>query len=343
VFGNHDQLVQGNVAATGEYDDVVTGCIKHFGVTGALSPPPAAGRRARAAAFPVPLGPYEVKVPPDPKRQFVSKRQYKAIFEAGRQPDGHGFAFISQAEERASRGTAGYYAWSPRPGLRFVVLEATGDAGIINTDGNIDDPQYRWLERQLKAATRRDELVVLVSHQPLESLTNAAPDERAPPCVGFSRRYRRDRNAGCDLDPRDSRPIHLQADLQALVLRYPHVIAWVAGHWHVNRVQPYTRPGGRGFWTIQTAAEADWPVQERLLEIMDNRDGTLSIFGTILDIAAPLKPPPSGTPAARLGGGALASIARTFAFNDPQTNHSSSEGGPADRNVELLVRDPRRG
>jgi hypothetical protein len=291
---------------------------------------------------PVPLGPYAVKVPPDPARAFVSKAQYKAIFRHGRQPDGHGFGFVGRATERASRGAAGYYAWSPKPGLRFVVLDAVAESGVIGADGNIDDPQYRWLERQLRAATRRDELVVLFSHHPLDSLTATAPDEQAPPCLGRSRRFHRDRNAGCDVDPRNSRPIRLKADMLRLVLRYPHVIGWVAGHWHVNRVVPYTRPDGSGFWTIQTAAEADWPVQERLLEIMDNADGTLSIFGTLLDVDAPLRTPPSGTAAGRMSGRTLAGVARTFAFNDPQIDHASEEGTPQDRNVELLIRDPRR-
>jgi metallophosphoesterase (TIGR03767 family) len=338
VFGNHDGLVQGNAAATEEFDRIATGCVKGFGTTGSEGP----ARSARAAAPPLPLGPHPVKVPPDPERRFVSKREYKDIFKAGRQPDGHGFDFVDRAEERGSRGAAGYYAWTPKPGVRFVVLDAVAEAGVIGADGNIDNPQYRWLERQLKAATARDELIVLFSHHPLESLTNAAPDERAPPCLGRSRRYRRDRNAGCDVDPRDSRPIRLEADLRALLLRYPHVIAWVAGHWHVNRVVPHSRPDGHGFWTIQTAAEADWPVQERLIEIMDNEDGTLSLFGTVLDIGAPIRAPRSGTSATRMPGRTLAAIARTFAFNDPQIAHASAEGQRQDRNVELLVPDPRR-
>ena len=46
----------------------------------------------------------------------------------------------------------------------------------------------------------------------------------------------------------------------------------------MNQVQPYSRTDGSGgFWMIKTAAEADWPSQSRLLEVMDNQDGTLSI------------------------------------------------------------------
>jgi hypothetical protein len=72
----------------------------------------------------------------------------------------------------------------------------------------------------------------------------------------------------------------------------------------------------------------------------------LSLFGTLLDTAAPVRAPASGFTTAK-----LASLARTLAWNDPQRSTSSGNGGSAgdtgrgtraDRNVELLLRDPRR-
>jgi hypothetical protein len=100
------------------------------------------------------------------------------------------------------------------------------------------------------------------------------------------------------------------------------------------------------FWSIRTAAETDWPQPNRLLEIMDNRDGTLSIFGTILDSAANATAPGSGTPASGLTPADLASVGRTLSYNDPQVGATkctpaSGEGLADDRNVELLIRDPR--
>ena len=122
--------------------------------------------------------------------------------------------------------------------------------------------------------------------------------------------------------------------------RYPHAVAYVAGHTHENKVTAFTRPGG-GWWGIETAAEADWPQQSRLIELFDNRDGTLSIFGTPLDHAAPTLAPPAG-PASGFSEEQLASIARVEAFNDPQNGGGTGEGKPEDKAVELLVRDPRR-
>ena len=68
-------------------------------------------------------------VPPDPKRQFVSKKQYKAVFENGTQADGHGFDYVDPAQNAASNGSAGYYSWSPKPGVRFISLDTVSEAG----------------------------------------------------------------------------------------------------------------------------------------------------------------------------------------------------------------------
>ena len=78
------------------------------------------------------------------------------------------------------------------------------------------------------------------------------------------------------------------------------MIAWVAGHSHVNDVTPYPGPDGHGFWSVKVAAEADWPQQSRLLQLFDNHDGTLSLFGTIVDHASEATAPAPGTDAAAL-------------------------------------------
>ncbi len=75
---------------------------------------------------------------------------------------------------------------------------------------------------------------------------------------------------------------------------------------------------------------------------MDNRDGTLSIFGTLIDHGATVATPPPGTPAASFDPQTLAAVARELAYNDPQAGiEDGAEGRPQDRNVELLLPDPR--
>jgi Ca2+-binding RTX toxin-like protein len=130
--------------------------------------------------------------------------------------------------------------------------------------------------------------------------------------------------------------------MDALLAQYPHVIAWVAGHSHVNSIEPHPNGSGGGFWSIRVAAEADWPQQSRLVQIFDNEDGTLSIFGTILDHASNATAPASGTAASGMTEADLASIGRTLSANDPQGGVGTGEGDARDRNVELMVSDPRR-
>jgi hypothetical protein len=324
AFGNHDALVQGNQAADAGIEEVATGCTKTVEGLAMLTPP-------------------------DPRRRFVSKAQFKQVFREGAQPDGHGFGLVDPAEEKASGGAAGYYSFVPVKGLRMIALDTVCEGGVTGpcADGNVDDPQFQWLKGELQEATAADQLVVIFSHHAIPSLTANVPDEAAPPCIGPDA-HGHDANPGCDLDPRASTPIHLGDDMVALLHRYPHVIAWVAGHSHVNDVTAYPGDDGHGFWSIRVAAEADWPQQARLLQLFDNGDGTLSLFGTIVDHASAASAPAPGTGAAGLSPSDLASIGRTLAYNDAQTGGRAcspepcGEGGPDDRNVELLVNDPRR-
>jgi hypothetical protein len=243
AFGNHDGLVQGNQAANAAFEEVATGCTKTMEGMPTL-------------------------VPPDPARRYVSKAQFKQVFEEGDQADGHGFGDVDPAEEDVSHGAAGYYSFVPVPGLRMIALDTVCEGGVAGpcADGNVDDPQYRWLQGILEKATAADQLVVIFSHHAIPSLTANVPDEAAPPCTGPDS-HGHDANPGCDVDPRLSTPIHLGDDMVALLHRYPNVIAWVAGHSHVNDVTPYPDPSGNGhgFWSIRVAAEADWPQQARLL------------------------------------------------------------------------------
>ena len=125
------------------------------------------------------------------------------------------------------------------------------------------------------------------------------------------------------------------------------MIAYVAGHTHVNAIEFVEGTGGHGFWEINTASHIDWPQQSRLIEVMDNRDGTLSIFGTMLDSAA-AQAAPAPANAIALSLKELVSLSRTLSYNDPQRegaegsgDSTEKAGGREDRNVELLVRDPR--
>ncbi len=326
AFGNHDGEVQGSLHALQALDTVARGCVKPLSLTGLsglgdLATHPGA----------------TVVVPPDPDRGFADRPTYKALHDTGHQADAHGFAFVDRDELAASRGQAAYYAFSPRPGLRLIAINTVAEGDKLESEGNLDDPQFRWLRREIEASERRGELVVVFGHHPISRLTNTAPDEDAGDCA-----LRAVTGPGCDLDPRPSKPLRLGPDLRALLLAHTHVVAYVAGHTHENRITAFKRPGGGGFWGIETASEIDWPIQSRLLELMDNRDGTLSLFGTMIDHGAALATPRPGTPAGSFDPPTLAALGRELAYNDPQAGvEDGAEGRPQDRNVELLLPDPR--
>lgn len=327
AFGNHDGTVQGNLHALQAIDDLVRGCIKPLSAGGTV-------QSSLLSTSPL----RTVFVPPDPARGFVDRPTYKQMHTTGQQSDAHGFKNVDGAEQRASRGQAAYYSFSPKPGVRLIAINTVAEGDRINSEGNLDDPQFRWIAKELDEAAKRKELVMLFGHHPIRSLKNSAVDEQAGPCE-----LKAVNGPGCDLDPRRSSPIHLGADLQKLLLDHPNVIAYIAGHTHEHKVTPFKRANGKGgFWGIETASEIDWPIQSRLLEVMDNKDGTISIFGTILDHGGSIDTPTPGTPAASFGPETLAAIAREFSFNDPQVGGKAGAiGKPGDRNVELLLPDPR--
>lgn len=357
VFGNHDGLVQGNAYASELFNKFATGCMKPVADAAANGGEPVASLYAlllnpnlTEAQF---LQLYTdnpnlfMGVPPDPDRRLINKKQYMDIFKANGKDNGHGFDFVDPAEATASNDSAGYYSWSPKPGVRYITLDTHSEGGqiLVSDKGNLDTPQFNWFENELKQATENNEVAVAFSHHAIASMDADVLDENAPQCADDDPT----KVIGCDADPRSSAPIKLADDVRDMVLEYPNMIAWVAGHSHVNNVTPYKNPNGEGgFWSIRTAALADWPKQNRLVQIFDNEDGNLSIFGTLIDQAAPVPTPAPGTNAAGFTPRQLASISREVGYNDSQAGgrgcgaNPCGEGTPGDRNVELLIKDPRK-
>lgn len=350
--GNHDHLVQGNAVALADSERTATGCFKPFLASPSEALKPDSVFRLGAGFV----------VPPDDRRRFVDRVEVKRIYAAGRQADAHGFRFVDPGQDQASGFAAHYYAWDPKPGLRFISLDTVSEGGatVASPQGNIDDPQFAWLTGELARARAERKVVVVFGHHAIRTMTSPVPDEESARCsgrytardgpyTGSIDRHGHDHNPGCDLDPRDSAPVHLGPDVAQLFSSYHNVVAYVSGHAHANRVLACGSAAGctgaGNWWEITTSATADWPQEQRLLEIMDNRDGTLSLIGTPVDHGAPVPiPAPTSDPQVTAGHGEdqLASLARTFAYNDPRESKAAS-GRPIDGNVELIVADPRAG
>ena len=335
--GNHDSLVQGNSWANTAYEAVATGCSKVFAPV---------LLQDLAPTFPGTSPENIVDVPRDPKRQYVDKAQTRALHATGAQADAHGYAFVEAAELAASNGAASYYAFSPKAGIRIVSIDTVSEGGVIaeSSNGNIDDPQFQWLSAKLDELEDEhpNDLVIVMGHHPIRALTSRAPDELAAQCT-VDDAHGHDVNPGCDADPRISEPLHDGAGLQSLLLAHPNVIAYVTGHTHEHNIDPFVRADGSGgFWGIETSAIVDWPVQGRVIEVTDNGDDTLSIFGTVFDHDGPVTgPAPPISNSNPLTPAQLASIGRTIAYNDPQAGAATGLGLLEDRNVELILPDPR--
>jgi metallophosphoesterase (TIGR03767 family) len=338
VFGNHDGLVQGNVANNDLFALAAVGCVKPTKLSerglaeirGLLTGGLTLEERSRVVQIlsrdlvEVDFGPQITRgrwtpVLRDGQRKLLSRPEHlEEHFRTRGLPSGHGYGPAD-----APRGI-GYYAFTPKPGIRFVVLDTVADSG---DQGNIDRTQFLWLDAELSAAEARREVVVVFGHHPIASMTNAAPDVH----LG---------TGSCSAVPEP---------VECLLLRHRGVVALVVGHQHRNRIAAHARAGGGGFWEVVTSAHADWPQQSRLLDLVDNADGTLSLFGTIFDQGAPARP---GARPARRGSRLsarevewLASIARELSYNDPQGENgrdglADRRGTPADRNVELVIPNP---
>jgi metallophosphoesterase (TIGR03767 family) len=304
VFGNHDGLVQGNFPRTIPLDGVARGRLKLTTV------PPGYSQADIKKAFETLDADFLLgagtlalgdNVTADKQRKVLTRKQVvEEHFKTIGTPVGHGFTATN-----VLKGTA-YYTFDQGSNVRGIVLDTVNPNGYA--DGSIDQKQFDWLKQQLATTTNRH--IIIFSHHSIATMNN--------PFIA----------TGLDLQPRV-----LGAAVRTELLKHANVVAWVNGHTHRNEVVAHKVPSGAGgFWEINTASHVDFPQQARLIELVDNQDGTLSIFTTMIDHASPAAY--GGNIADPVG---LASLARELAANDPQERSSNRNGAVADRNVELLV------
>ncbi|WP_107421531.1 TIGR03767 family metallophosphoesterase, partial [Streptomyces nanshensis] len=184
-----------------------------------------------------------------------------------------------------------YYTFRIAEGVTGISLDTTRHDG--GYPGSVSEAQLAWLERRLREERDKGSYVLIFSHH----TSTTIPD-------GGDR-------------------------LLSLLQRNRHVVAWVNGHSHKNRIRPR-----RTFWEISTASHIDFPQLARTLELADNGDGTLSIFTTLIESAAPAR-----TDHHDLSQTGLAALYRELALNAPGAR-SELGGTPEDRNTELLLPKP---
>jgi metallophosphoesterase (TIGR03767 family) len=332
VLGNRDVLVQGSFAPSDASNQIAVGGEKII----ELEP----DRKEEVCEDPsVLLDPVltqeilasegtEVRaVAPDPDRRLLGRQEWmRELFASADRPGpvGHGLTQRNLDEDAA------YYVIEHGP-LAFVVLDTVNPAGFAA--GSIDALQFDWLEGELRARSSgyfdtagnleegdgEDRLIVIVSHHTLDRLNNPLPDPSG--------------------EARVQGP-----ELEEMLHRFPNVIAHIAGGSHVNKVTARPDPLGRGggYWEVSTVSPVGYPMQSRLLEVVDNADETISLFSTVYDLDAPIDPRDAAdpTPGDDVNEAELAAVGRSVAAQDPQRNLEAAGLAVSDRNAELLLPAP---
>jgi metallophosphoesterase (TIGR03767 family) len=270
------------------------------------------------------------RVTADPRRRLFTPHEYLAAHldpaYAGAGPAGHGYTEDHLDDDLL------YYAFPIADGVVGVSLDTTYRSGHFQ--GSVGSAQMDWLERTLAAysavsydadgrvvrnAAAGDALILVFSHHHSPSMTRRRDAAR----------------------PEEDR--HDGQDVIDLLGRFPNVVAWINGHSHVNRITPHPHAtASRSFWEVNTASHVDYPHHARLLELVDNHDGTVSLFTTLIESAAPYRTDPGD-----LSQTGLASLYRELSYNAPGLAaamsggvRESTAGAAHDRNTELLVHRP---
>ncbi|KIZ16667.1 TIGR03767 family metallophosphoesterase [Streptomyces natalensis] len=267
-------------------------------------------------------------VTPDERRRMLTPHEYvRAHLDpafAGAGPAGHGYS------ENQLDGERMYYSFRAADGVLGISIDTTYRSG--HYEGSVGDEQLAWLERTLAAHSAH---YYDADGRPVR---NAAADDAH--ILVFSHHHSPSMTRRPDA-ARTEEKRHDGEEVIALLNRFPNVVAWINGHSHINRITPHPHPtAARSFWEVNTASHVDYPQHARVFELVDNHDGTLSLFTTLIESAAPHR-----TDFDDLSAVGLASLYREVSYNAPGLAaqmgggvHEAMAGRAVDRNTELVVR-----
>jgi 3',5'-cyclic AMP phosphodiesterase CpdA len=79
------------------------------------------------------------------------------------------------------------------------------------------------------------------------------------------------------------------AELTALLSSYPNVVLHMVGHGHENglKAHPSGNSDGTGYFEVEVPSMTDFPQQSKLVEFVDEGDGTGTIYMTSIDYESP--------------------------------------------------------
>jgi len=200
----------------------------------------------------------EGPTPADPERIPLRREEFlAALHEAPGEPAGHG---LTEADVATGRG---YYSAHPIAGkpVRLVVLDTANSEPVGIADGSegyCSQAQADWLALELDAATEARELVIVMSHHRPEDFGDATE------VTG--------------------------EQIREMLSAAPNVVLHLVGHGHANvkrMVPPAPATDAGGYWQIMGPSPLDFPLQSRVVELVWEGNGFLSIYLTNLDHNAP--------------------------------------------------------
>lgn len=315
VYGNHDTLYMGTLGVDSQLRAWALGGRKASSwealgatyLTGLASTGSLAQRAADAllAAF---SGRSGIRaVTPDPARKLLDQQDFMAAHlesPAVPGPVGHGFT--------PQNVQTGRTWWRADVGVNVRLFGLDTCNQVAGPDGAVPADQWDWLTTELAACDAEQRLAIILSHHNSATLEN-----EAAPAIGPSQR------------------LYHAEEFIDLLLQNRCVVAWINGHTHINTITAHRRDGGGGFWEVTTASCVDFPQQQQLIELVDNRDGTMSLFTTTLDHASD-----AAWSAGDFSPRGLASLSRELAANDWVETPPMRLGSELDRNCELLLDSP---
>lgn len=236
----------------------------------------------------------------DPERELLFPQEtLDLIADHGDNPKGHGF----------TKGGKPYYSYDvPGTILRVIVLASSyrpegyeGSALTFVAPVMAKEQFNDFLLPELDRAKTDKKLVIISTHGPSADFEDDGLPERFISAETFV----------------------------STLLSYPNVILHCVGHEHYNRVWAHKNEAGTGgYFEVESPSLADWPQEFRVYELVDNGNGTLSLFSAAVDYA--------------VAPGSMEENARRLGLIDTQSGWYKVDPSftPEQRTLEMVVAVP---
>lgn len=184
--------------------------------------------------------------PPDPNRQLSGKKEALQIL--AQTPN---LPKDQGFDPDLIKQGWGYYVSHPIPGKPIKLITLDTNAPTFS-EASLDRVQFDWIKAEIQKSREAKELVILHSHHSTHGLAGEVSE----------------------------------GEFVNAMAAYSGVILHLVGHGHNNNSRLLTNAAGRGYWELMVASTVDFPSQSRIVEIVHEGKGIISIYVTNLDANA---------------------------------------------------------